>query len=177
MAAPIEPQELEAVLTPVVEQAGLFLEEVRIQAAGKTTVVRITVDALDVSAPSITLDEIAVASRAISDALDEVKALKDVYTLEVSSPGTNRALKTERHFERAVGRLIKVVCLEGEDFTDRLLSVDGDNLNFETRGTVAINAVRKAKIEVELKRAEEVKEEDLVSFESAQDADSEGVEE
>lgn len=177
MTAPIESQELEAVLAPVIKATGLYLEEVKVQAAGKTSIVRVTLDALDVSAPSVTLDEIAVASRAISDALDGVKALKDAYTLEVSSPGTNRPLKTERHYARATGRLIKVVQIEGADFTDRLVQVSDQTLHFENEGPVEISAIRKAKIEVELKRAEEIKEEDLENFESANDADSEGVEE
>lgn len=177
MTSPIEPQELHAVLAPVVEQCGLYLEEVKIQAAGKTSLVRITVDALDVAAPAITLDEVAVASREISDALDKVKALKDAYTLEVSSPGTNRPLKTTRHYERAIGRLIKVTRTEGSDFIDRLEAVDGETLSFESEGDVALETIRKAKVEVELKRAESVKEEELVSFESDEESDNTGVEE
>ncbi len=171
MTTPLTPQDLEAVLQPVVEQAGLYLEEVKVQASGKTTIVRVTVDALDVTAPAVTLDEVAVASRAISDALDEVPALRDAYTLEVSSPGTNRPLTTQRHFARAIGRLIAVKLTEGKDFTQRLLAVSERTVEFEEVGSISLDDIRKAKVEVELKRAEQVADSELEDFHDG-DADT-----
>ncbi len=171
MTTPLTPQDLEAVLQPVVEQNGLYLEEIKIQASGKTTIVRITVDALDVSAPAVTLDEVAEASRAISDALDGLPTLHDAYTLEVSSPGTNRPLTSERHFARAIGRLIFVKQLNGEEFTQRLLAVSNETLEFEKVGAIPLTDVRKAKVEVELKRADQVADSELKDFQGG-DADT-----
>lgn len=177
MTTPISPQDLESVLQPVVEQAGLYLEEVKVQPSGKTYIVRVTVDALEIASGAVSLELIADASRAVSDALDGVRELADAYTLEVSSPGTNRPLTTPRHFGRAVGRLVKVVRHEGSDFTARLISVNSDVLTFEDEGQVQIGAIRKAKVEVELKRAEELKEDDFVEIESDGSAADSGVEE
>lgn len=153
-------EDLQGVLAPVVASAGLYLEQVRIVPSGKTVTVRVTVDLDESESGSVSLEQISDASRAVSDALDAVPSLSDAYTLEVSSPGTNRPLTEPRHFKRAISRLIKVNA-SGEDFTARLLGVDGDELEFDNGKRITVADVRKAKIEVELKRAEEVRDEDL----------------
>ncbi len=54
------------------------------------------------------LEAISVLSRRISDALDESDPVPGRYTLEVSSPGVERPLRTPEHFQRAVGEIVKV---------------------------------------------------------------------
>jgi len=54
------------------------------------------------------LDVLADATRAVSRALDEADPIAGTYTLEVSSPGLERRLRTPRHFSRAVGESVKV---------------------------------------------------------------------
>lgn len=70
---------------------------------------RITVD----RAGGIDLDAIADATRVISRALDEADPIESKYTLEVSSPGVERTLRTPDHFTRAVGELVSVKAIEG----------------------------------------------------------------
>ena len=65
---------------------------------------RVTVDSVD----GATLDEIAEATRAISRALDDTDPLPGSYTLEVSSPGVERKLRTPEHFAGAVGEQVKL---------------------------------------------------------------------
>ena len=54
------------------------------------------------------LDVLADATRAVSRALDEADPIAGAYTLEVTSPGLERRLRTPRHFARAVGETVKV---------------------------------------------------------------------
>ena len=54
------------------------------------------------------LDVLADATRAVSRALDEADPIPGTYTLEVTSPGLERRLRTPRHFARAVGETVKV---------------------------------------------------------------------
>jgi ribosome maturation factor RimP len=54
------------------------------------------------------LDVLADATRAVSRALDDVDPIAGAYTLEVSSPGLERRLRTPRHFARAVGESVKI---------------------------------------------------------------------
>lgn len=48
------------------------------------------------------------ATRRISNALDEADIISSAYTLEVSSPGLERTLRTPEHFAGAVGELVKL---------------------------------------------------------------------
>ena len=76
----------------------------------------------------------------VSDALDASEAMgEQAYTLEVSSPGTDRPLTLPRHWRRNVGRLVAVgVGPQGavEQVTGRISAVDGDGVTLavETKG-------------------------------------------
>ena len=59
-------------------------------------------------AGSVDLDELGRLTRAISTALDDADPIPDRYTLEVSTPGLERTLRTPRHFSAAVGEQVKV---------------------------------------------------------------------
>ncbi len=56
----------------------------------------------------IDVEAITRATRAISAALDEADVVPNAYTLEVSSPGIERSLRTVEHFQRAVGEDVKI---------------------------------------------------------------------
>lgn len=56
----------------------------------------------------IDLDAVAELSRAISAVLDDTDAIAGAYTLEVSSPGLERPLRTAEHFAGAVGEIVSV---------------------------------------------------------------------
>ena len=54
------------------------------------------------------LDDLTRVSRHLSELLDESTEVPGPYTLEVSSPGINRALKKVEHFIRYVGKKVRV---------------------------------------------------------------------
>ncbi|HEY2990079.1 MAG TPA: ribosome maturation factor RimP [Candidatus Binatia bacterium] len=54
------------------------------------------------------LDDLTRMSRRLSELLDESPEVPGPYTLEVSSPGINRALKKLDHFLRFVGKKVRV---------------------------------------------------------------------
>ena len=56
----------------------------------------------------ITLDEITRVSRVVGELLDVHDLISSSYTLEVSSPGLTRKLKTPRDYERYTGRLVRL---------------------------------------------------------------------
>ena len=55
-----------------------------------------------------TVDDLTRVSRQLSELLDESPEVPGPYTLEVSSPGINRALKKVEHFIRYVGKKVRV---------------------------------------------------------------------
>jgi ribosome maturation factor RimP len=93
----------------------LGLELVDVEQAGP--LLRIRLDRPD---GGIDLDTVAAASQAISQLLDRHDPLPARYTLEVSSPGVERPLRTPEHFQRFVGRTVSVRTHPGAEGTRRV---------------------------------------------------------
>lgn len=62
----------------------------------------------------ISLDRCSEISREVSDLLDRKDLMTGAYFLEVSSPGLDRPLKSQRDFERQLGRNVKVTIKDEE---------------------------------------------------------------
>ncbi len=114
-------------LSPVVAELGLELVDVELVAA----TVRVTVD----REGGIDLDALSAANRAVSGALDQLDPLPGRYTLEVSSPGVERRLRTPEQFARALGETVSVRLMPGAGevrrLQGRLASVDGSGVVLE----------------------------------------------
>src|SRR3712207_6586716 len=121
---------MEPVVAAAVASAGFELEQVNIQQAGRTQLVKVVVDGDN----GIGLDEVADVSRAVSEALDnQDDVLAGAYTLEVTSPGLDRPLTKPRHWRRA--RLRKVaVRLAEEKFLARVGDADDDGVELLVDG-------------------------------------------
>ena len=75
---------IEQALTPVVIDAGFFLEEVTLTTAGNRRLVTCIVD----GEKSLNMDEVTLISREISNLLEEAPFMGETpFTLEVTSPG------------------------------------------------------------------------------------------
>ncbi len=83
------------------------LEVVDVEHTGAT--LRVTVD----RPGGIDLDTVSDASRRVSDILDRHDVVPGRYTLEVSSPGIERSLRTPEHFARFVGSPVTVKARPG----------------------------------------------------------------
>jgi ribosome maturation factor RimP len=117
------------VLTEVVDRVGLTLDEVSVTSAGRRRVVRVVVDLRDDEAGDVSMDAVATASTAVSEALDTSDVLGSApYTLEVSSPGVDRPLTLPRHWRRARTRLVRVVRRDGGELLGRVAEVDDDGV-------------------------------------------------
>jgi ribosome maturation factor RimP len=66
--------------------------------------VRVVVDRAD----GVDLDDLSAVTRDVSRALDDADPITHRYTLEVTSPGVERPLRTPTQFVRAVGEVVKV---------------------------------------------------------------------
>ena len=83
-------------------------------------------------AGGIDLDALAVLTREISAALDAEDPMPDRYTLEVSTPGLERTLRTPAHFAGAVGEKVKVKTTPGHE----VRRVDGTLITADDEGFV-----------------------------------------
>jgi ribosome maturation factor RimP len=159
-------EHLLTLLGPIVAGAGYDLEDVTVTAAGRRSLVRVTVDADG----GIDLDAVATVSRLVSDALDadaqdpkSPRALAGAYVLEVSSPGVDRPLTEPRHWRRAVGRLVKVE-VAGRSITGRIAAADDSGVTLEVEGSasrpVPWTELGRGKVQVEFNRPGDGSEEE-----------------
>jgi len=119
--------EVERLLQPITRSLGLETVEVRIAGEGQRTVLRVLVDRPD---GGITVEECAKVSEVLGRQLDLYDFIPHTYTLEVSSPGLDRPLRTDDEFRRFAGRRAEVVAAEPVDgqrrFRGMLLGVVGE---------------------------------------------------
>jgi ribosome maturation factor RimP len=130
-------QAASAVLTPL----GFEVLEVRVTSRGRTRRVLVRIDRLDEGVVSV--DDVALASEVFALELDRLDPIESAFLLEVESPGSERPLRTARHFERFHDLLAKVRS-SGETFTGRIREVSDDSVVFETqegRRSIPLSAI------------------------------------
>ncbi len=69
---------------------------------------RVTIDTPPGSEAGVDMDQLALATRLISREMDHHDPMPGRYTLEVTSPGVERSLRTPAHFQREIGKTINV---------------------------------------------------------------------
>ncbi len=118
---------------PVAEAHGLELVEVELAPGAGRTVLRLILD----REGGITIDDLAEMSREMGDVLDAHDAIAIKYTLECSSPGVNRPLKTPADFLRFCGKEVALrtsTTIEGaRNFAGLLLTAGEDGIEIEDR--------------------------------------------
>ena len=70
-------------------------------------------------------------SRYLESFIDEEQWLGEKYTLEVSSPGTDRPLERPRQYPKHIGRKLEVKTNGGEQYEGRLTEVSDDDICLE----------------------------------------------
>ncbi len=86
--------------------ADLHLDLYDLEFRGGT--LRVTLDTPVGSVGGVNLDTIALATRLIGRELDHHDPVPGHYTLEISSPGLERTLRTPAHFQREIGKTLAI---------------------------------------------------------------------
>ncbi|OGQ83218.1 MAG: hypothetical protein A3F90_11055 [Deltaproteobacteria bacterium RIFCSPLOWO2_12_FULL_60_19] len=91
---------------PIAAGEGMEVVDIEFRREGGrgSRVLRVFID----KAGGPTVDDLTRVSRRLGEVLDEGLEFEGPYTLEVSSPGINRALKKVEHFARFVGKRVRV---------------------------------------------------------------------
>ena len=114
---------------PIANGLGYELWDVRFEKEGANWYLRIFIDKED----GISINDCVDMSHAIDKPLDEADPIEQSYCLEVCSPGLERDLKRDAHFEKSIGKKIMVKLIRPVDgqreFKGTLESYD--NGNFE----------------------------------------------
>lgn len=139
--------DVEALVRPVIQAAGLEVWEVTYRKEGGRMVLRVAVD----REGGVDVDTLSDVSGRISRRLDLESFAADTYALEVTSPGLERTLRTPDHFRRSVGRSVRLTVRagEGSDIVEgALIAADDAGATVATAAgerTVAYDAVASAR--------------------------------
>lgn len=128
-------------IAPIVADLGLDIYDLEHRGG----VLRLTLDTPLGDTGAVLLDTIALASRLISKELDAADPISSRYTLEVTSPGVERPLRTADHFRRAVGQqvAIRLADVEAADRRVTGVVVDAD----DAAVTVAVDGAAERRID------------------------------
>lgn len=161
---------LRPVVAAAVDRSGFVLDDLEIRPVGRRRLVRVTVDTAEVPGPDdgpaggVDLDAVAAVSRDVSAAVDAFEAsagavLDDNWTLEVSTPGTDRPLGRPHHWRRAWLRRVVVATVDGAEVVGRVGRVEDATPAVVTLlvdgglRRVPLGEVRRAVVEVEFRPA------------------------
>jgi len=141
-------EEISAVITPALTSLGFYLEDLNITSAGKRSLLTVIVDA----DRHLSLDEVTVATKAISEIVENIPALGSTpFTLEVTSPGIDRPLTKPRHWRKNINRLVKIVLLDGSQITGRIKQA-GESAATIEESVINYLDIKRANLEIEFKQ-------------------------
>ncbi|RNB77392.1 ribosome maturation factor RimP [Brevibacillus panacihumi] len=96
-------------VTPIVNEMGLELVDIEYKKEGSNWFLRVFIDN---EVGNIDIEDCALVSEKLSQKLDESDPIPTAYFLEVSSPGAERPLRSEKDFKKAVGRHVHITTKE-----------------------------------------------------------------
>jgi ribosome maturation factor RimP len=149
------PEDLREQIAAKITELGCELFDLRFFQAGSRAVLRITIDA----GSGVTVGDCEKVSNELSLLLDvEDFSPGRPYTIEVSSPGIDRPLKTERDFRRTAGRIVvlqMVPLFQGKKtLRGKIIGCDSVAIQCEIDGaitTLPLSLIASGKEEVQFK--------------------------
>lgn len=119
MRTTADKQRLIELLEPAVKALGYELVDIDLR-LGRHGLLRLYIDRRADDEGGVTLADCELVSGQVGALLDVEDPLPGAYDLEVSSPGLDRKLRTPQHFERFVGRDVRVELKQARDGRKRL---------------------------------------------------------
>jgi len=120
-----------ALIEPVLMISGYELVEVEFVPGAGGGTLRVYIDTPE----GIDLDDCETASHLVSELLDANDPFPGAYSLEVSSPGLDRVLRTAEHFARFLGNRVRVELQVARDgrkrYTGVLRKADGEHIEMD----------------------------------------------
>lgn len=142
---------VEQLALPILHNEQMELVDIEYQKEGSNRFLRVFVDKED----GVDIADCERVSEQLSKKLDEADPITEAYFLEVSSPGAERPLKSERDYERAVGRNVHVTTyapVQGQKtFEGQLTAYTGTHITVvaEDRETeIPLEQVAKARLAI-----------------------------
>ena len=148
-----------ALAEPLAQQLGLTLWDIRFVKEGASWYLRVFVE----KEGGVSVDDCVAMSHALDGPLDETDPIEQNYYLEVSSPGLERELTRDEHFQALLGARIKVRLIrpvdQVRDFTGELLSFDN--------GAITLLLENGTQMQLQKKEASWIRLDDADAFKKA----------
>ena len=124
-------EDLSSFIKPTIERMGYIYWGLQFNRYGRRSLLRIYIDHPD----GITLDDCSAVSDQLSGVLDVEDLIRHAYTLEVSSPGIERPLLSNKHYELYIRAIIKVKSYKPfnnrKNFTGRLEAAGANSITLK----------------------------------------------
>ncbi len=131
-------QKLLDALAPKAQENGVEIVTIEIVGSKKAPTVRIYID----TEHGVSFDELSSAQAWVGELLDEIDPFPGAYTMEVSSPGIDRPLRTLEHFARYIGSTAVVKTTSPIDgrsaWTGTILDARDGSVTIEAEGQRAV---------------------------------------
>lgn len=146
-------ERLMELVEPLVARMGYELVDIEYAATRSEATLRVYIDWPDGQIPAaaaaragegecaldgIGIDDCEKVSHELSALLDVEDPIQTPYQLEVSSPGTDRVLRTLRHYQRFLGERVHMELLAPREgrrrYTGRLVAADDDGIGLDVDG-------------------------------------------
>jgi ribosome maturation factor RimP len=106
-----------------------YVVDVQVIEKGVKPQVKILIDADE----GLKIDTCAKVSRKVGNEIEESELLPEAYVLEVSSPGIDYPLGSERQYRKNIGRKIKVTLIDNKEIEGELVEVDSLAIQLEVK--------------------------------------------
>jgi len=129
------------------------LVDISYKKAGPQRILKLIVD----KKGGVTADECGWVNENLGTMLDQSDLLVESYTLEVSSPGLDRHLKTKKDFDQVIGELIRVHTYgpieDKREHVGKVISCDGESVAIElietsAQRSIPLDKISKARLEI-----------------------------
>jgi ribosome maturation factor RimP len=154
--SPVIEESVRSLASEAIRNEGMDLVAVEFRREPSGWVLRLFID----KAGGVGLSDCQRVSEVVGTLLEVEDSIPHTYTLEVSSPGLTRPLQRDEDWNRALGKLVKVITRQvvagRQDITGRLVEVTPATLVLDVEGTtldVPRDLVARARMEVEWPRA------------------------
>jgi ribosome maturation factor RimP len=141
-----------AMIHPIILDEGMEVVDIEYRKESGGWVLRVILD----KEGGVTLDDCSRVSQEVGRSLDVEDILQTSYTLEVSSPGLTRPLKTEKDFTKYLHRMVKVKTVDPiqnrRQFKGRLQGVSEKGVEILVDGRIyqiPLSNVAKANLEID----------------------------
>ncbi len=152
----IDEKLLEETIDDVVTTSGFSLVDLKINSTRNRSTVRVYMYRPE----GVGVDDCARISRELEEVISNLNIFPSRYTIEVSSPGAERVLKSKEEFDVFIGRAVKVE-YSGDDggistVIGSIIGTNGDSLKLDTEDggevTIPLGSIRKARLYLDWNR-------------------------